>query len=305
MYVQYFHNRNTIFKSTRPLELLFRDPWWIITTIYLFVVIKTQYEMTLNNIVRISPRFGIMLLSMLISIAFIICDLLSVTHAINLPGDTGINPFWKFAFVFKCLTDSVILDDFKMALDRLRAFKISRLGSFSGDLSDRRTRNDGNLVETWERVAREAQMPRAGDSSGSGGGVRSGPLFASGPYSNNQRHDSERTMSQSEEKGTIPTGTTAPIIDRFRLSNASLDPGGIVPSALGEPSPKTMNFARMPDRRRSSWFDDNDDDADLGDANSRNLVWQGDYANALRDVEGCSPPQSPMRNMFPRGSYSK
>lgn len=45
----------------------------------------------------------------------------------------GINPFWKLSFVFKCLTDSVVLDDFKTALDRLRAFKISRLGSFALD----------------------------------------------------------------------------------------------------------------------------------------------------------------------------
>jgi hypothetical protein len=34
--------------------------------------------------------------------------------------DTGsINPFWKFSFVFKCFTDTIVLDDFKTALDKL------------------------------------------------------------------------------------------------------------------------------------------------------------------------------------------
>jgi hypothetical protein len=144
----YFHGVNDIFLRTRPYEALCRDPWWIFTTIFLFWVIKTQYEMSMKEIIRISPRFGIMLLAMLLSIVFIVLDILTVTGAWKLAGTTGINPFWKLAFVFKCLTDAVVLDDFKMALDRLRAFKISRLGSFSGDMSDSRSRNDGNLVAT-------------------------------------------------------------------------------------------------------------------------------------------------------------
>ncbi|KAI9923375.1 hypothetical protein MW887_009925, partial [Aspergillus wentii] len=37
------------------------------------------------------------------------------------PGlPTGVEPFWKLAFVFKCLCDTIILDDFKSALDRIR-----------------------------------------------------------------------------------------------------------------------------------------------------------------------------------------
>lgn len=35
----------------------------------------------------------------------------------------------QLSFVFKCLTDSLILDDFKTALDRLREFKHGRTGS--------------------------------------------------------------------------------------------------------------------------------------------------------------------------------
>lgn len=152
----YFHGVNQLFLKTRPWEALCRDPWWVLTTIYLFWVIKSQYEITIKEIVRISPRFGIMLLAMVLSIIFIVFDILSVTAALRLQGATGINPFWKFAFVFKCLTDSVVLDDFKMALDRLRAFKISRIGSFSGDMRNSRSRNDRTLVATWNDMDCEA-----------------------------------------------------------------------------------------------------------------------------------------------------
>lgn len=57
----------------------------------------------------------------------------SVTKALSSSLPVGINPFWKLSFVFKCLTDSVVLDDFKTALDRLRTFKITRLGSLAAE----------------------------------------------------------------------------------------------------------------------------------------------------------------------------
>jgi len=150
----YFHNINTIFLKTRPWEALCRDPWWILTTIALFYNIKVRYELRIADIIRISPRFGVMLGAMLVSIAFIVVDVCSVTDAFKSSLPLGINPFWKLAFVFKCLTDSVVLDDFKTALDRLRAFKISRMGSFSIDTSDRRTRRDGQLEHAWEQEQR-------------------------------------------------------------------------------------------------------------------------------------------------------
>lgn len=70
---------------------------------------------------------------MILSICFIIVDIVSVTGVFNshaLPD--GINPFWKLAFVFKCLTDTIVLDDFKTALDRLTRAKLQRLDSFTG-----------------------------------------------------------------------------------------------------------------------------------------------------------------------------
>ncbi|EXJ94144.1 hypothetical protein A1O1_02537 [Capronia coronata CBS 617.96] len=148
----YFHNINTIFLRTRPWEALCRDPWWILAACLLIYNIKTKYDLTVTQIIRISPRFAVMLGAMVLSICFIVLDVLSVTSALKSVLPVGINPFWKLSFVFKCLTDSVVLDDFKTALDRLRAFKISRLGSFAVDGADLRNKNhkeDVNGANGW------------------------------------------------------------------------------------------------------------------------------------------------------------
>lgn len=176
----YFHDINDVFLRTRPWEALCRyvwtnslckdtfidkcnsDPWWIAAAILLVYNIKTKYDLSVVQIVKISPRFAVMLGAMFISIAFIILDVLSVTHALGNALPVGINPFWKLSFVFKCLTDSVVLDDFKTALDRLRAFKISRLGSFAGDLMDMRSkehRDDVTNANSWTEPSPRGSEP--------------------------------------------------------------------------------------------------------------------------------------------------
>lgn len=160
----YFHNVNKVFLKTRPWEALFRDPWWILAACLLIYNIKTKYDLTLTQIIRISPRFAVMLGAMLLSICFIILDVLSVTSALKSVLPVGINPFWKLSFVFKCLTDSVVLDDFKTALDRLRAFKMSRLGSFAMDPSDHRSKKhkeDVNKANSWTTPPTGVQRPEA------------------------------------------------------------------------------------------------------------------------------------------------
>ncbi|EZF10902.1 hypothetical protein H112_07820 [Trichophyton rubrum D6] len=63
-----------------------------------------------------------MLVSMCISIIFIVVDVLSVLGVFRGALPTGLNPFWKISFVCKCFCDAVILDDFKTALDKLRDY---------------------------------------------------------------------------------------------------------------------------------------------------------------------------------------
>jgi hypothetical protein len=65
---------------------------------------------------------------MTLSVIFLFIGVLSVTHVIASAGlPDGINPFWKLSFIFKCLTDTVILDDFKTALDRMKDYRLRRL----------------------------------------------------------------------------------------------------------------------------------------------------------------------------------
>ncbi|KAJ4287652.1 hypothetical protein N0V90_012355 [Kalmusia sp. IMI 367209] len=288
----YFNGHSNMFKKTRPLELLFRDPWWIITTIYLFYIIKTHYSMTIRDIIRISPRFGIMLASMLISIGFVICDVCSVTGAIKLAGnsDTGINPFWKLAFVFKCLTDSVILDDFKTALDRLRAFKISRLGSYSQDTSDRRTRNDNNLVQTWEKTEREARTNNHDVSEIANSSDDQDPhakVDASADF--------QFPFQNSQQNGSAHSGQNG---FSFQQGEQYRDPLAMVPSAFGasEPSIQSVDPVHKPKKRdlEQTWYDESDR-ADLEDVNEL-------YANAQREVEGQRPTSGSARHSHSKRS---
>ncbi|OJZ80231.1 hypothetical protein ASPFODRAFT_212810 [Aspergillus luchuensis CBS 106.47] len=98
----FFNRGHALYTTTRPLEPLFRDPWWIFTTCFFL------------------PRFGVMLLFMVISIVFAIVDMCAIRVENRLGYPPGMEPFWKLAFVFKCLSDTFILDDFRSALDRLR-----------------------------------------------------------------------------------------------------------------------------------------------------------------------------------------
>ena len=129
---------------------IIRDPWWIFTTANLFWNIKSRYELDFIKIVKTSPRFGVLLCSMLLSIVFIILDLLAVTPAI----DTGyINPFWKLSLAFKCFTDTVILDDFKTALDKLSSLHRMQLIPFH-DQREFITRHDLTyLTDTCKQEA--------------------------------------------------------------------------------------------------------------------------------------------------------
>lgn len=104
------------------------------TVLSLLYNIKSRYEFGYIELMRVSPRFAILLTTMLISVAFILVDILSVTHVVKGPGlPDGINPFWKIAFVFKCFTDTIILDDFKTALDRLKQYKMKQIRSVPSD----------------------------------------------------------------------------------------------------------------------------------------------------------------------------
>lgn len=163
-----------------------------------------------------------------------------------------------------------------MALDRLRAFKISRLGSFSGDLSDSRSRNDNNLVSTWEEIERDERNANALHN------VRSpdGDYIHSSNFPFRGRRKRRHRNRDDAEK----TAELAPSRD----SNAGLEPEEIVPSALED------ILAQGPDRERQQpqqpppmQKKHSRHIADSLQANneSDDMLGEIDYATALRDVQ--------------------
>lgn len=153
----YFNNINNLFHYTRPYEALFRDPWWIFTTINLFWNIKRRYDFALFELIRVSPRFGVLLGAMTLSVSFIVVDILSVTGVLGSGLPDGINPFWKLAYVFKCLTDTIILDDFKTALDKMKQYRLQRISSIADSDQHRRdldcTRSRSLAAQPWNDPA--------------------------------------------------------------------------------------------------------------------------------------------------------
>lgn len=116
-----------------------------------------------------------MLFSMCASLIFVVFDILSVTGVIHLGLATGVEPFWKvypgalymfmcdiltrqLSFIFKCLSDIVILDDFKTALDRIRKHWMRRL-----DSSHSFTGGDGD--EHPSQGSRKGRGSRGGGTS--------------------------------------------------------------------------------------------------------------------------------------------
>ena len=87
---------NTVFATTRYCEPLFRDPWWIFTTLYLCVAIKKGYELTFKQLFQASPRFAVMLLCMFLSVVFLVTDVAVTFKASAMQH--GMNPFWRVSF---------------------------------------------------------------------------------------------------------------------------------------------------------------------------------------------------------------
>lgn len=120
---RFFNNISKLYERTRPYEPLMRDPWWVFSCVVFFHVITKCYSLRLLKLIRRSPRFGILLAAIILALSFTTVDILaSIIKSLSITD--GINPYWKLALVFKCLTDGIMLDDFKSVLQRLGAVKL-------------------------------------------------------------------------------------------------------------------------------------------------------------------------------------
>ena len=95
-----------------------------------------------------------MLACMLLSIVFLLTDV--AVSAAKVTASSGINPYWRFALVFKCASDTIFLDDFKSVLDDIVARKFSsvgdsaRRGSIPGSGPQKRSRSTSRNDEFIE-----------------------------------------------------------------------------------------------------------------------------------------------------------
>lgn len=155
---EYFNNlgSNANIKM-RPFEFLVRDPWWIFTTWKLIHTIGNSYGFSLRELIKINARFGVMLGCMFLSIAFILADVIVTLKSLS--KDSGINPYWRLALVFKCAADCFFLDDFKTVLDQISHQSLSRVAQ-GGDRggSNGRT-NHSTSVHPLDSVTATVEAP--------------------------------------------------------------------------------------------------------------------------------------------------
>jgi hypothetical protein len=95
-----------------------------------------------------------------------------------------INPYWKLALVFKCLTDNILLDDFKSVLQRLGAIKIDGTDATMAEASSLRTHDKFGSTEHQEDAFHGtgptvlSNDSRASDQMGLADALNDGPEMA-------------------------------------------------------------------------------------------------------------------------------
>lgn len=78
--------------------------------------IGRSYGLSAIELVGRSAKLGIALIAIVFAATFTIVDVVATILEGGLGPVHGINPWWKFALVFKCLTDPINLDDFATEL---------------------------------------------------------------------------------------------------------------------------------------------------------------------------------------------
>lgn len=92
-----------------------------------------------------------MLACMFLSIIFLLTD--AAVSAAKVTASSGINPYWRFALVFKCASDTIFLDDFKSVLDDILARKLSSVADTTRRGS--RSRARGPHKRSWSTSREE------------------------------------------------------------------------------------------------------------------------------------------------------
>lgn len=120
-----------------------------------------------------------------------------------------VNPYWKLALVFKCLTDMIILDDFKTCLDKLRGKLVQ--GSHMNSMGDTNGNHSGKeFTFNKERQGTITSQTAPNPAAISSGGRRvSKPKLELESIANN---------STSPLTSARPSAALDSISPRFKLS---------------------------------------------------------------------------------------
>lgn len=251
--------------------------------------------MTFREITRISPRFAIMLGAMIISIAFVVVDVCAVSGVFDNDIFSSVNPFWKLATVFKCLTDAVVLDDFKTALDRLRAFKMSHINSYSGSTTAPNTGYQSDLNNIWEELRAEAQGKQTNTQTQMG--ARSTIQTDACPGCAGK--SKARNSTWRNLKGSISSTITPQFVVR-NDHTMNMAPEDIVPSVLRDvPVPESVREAHIKNNNETigCYTGQNSYSRERGRS-------EDTYAHAMRDIsrqnsENSASPNSPRMTLRP------
>ena len=91
---RYFNNINNLYVSVRPYEPLMRDPWWVFTCLALFHVIRKCYGTGTFELIRRSPRFGILFTAIILAMIFTTIDI-TASIVKNFGGTDGVSNLKK------------------------------------------------------------------------------------------------------------------------------------------------------------------------------------------------------------------
>lgn len=83
---RFFNNIDDFYVRVRPYEPLLRDPWWVFSCLTLFYVINTVYGTGVFELIKRSPRFGILLAAISLALIFTAVDIAASIH--NFIGST-------------------------------------------------------------------------------------------------------------------------------------------------------------------------------------------------------------------------
>lgn len=124
----------------------------------------------------------------------------------------GINPYWKLSLVFKCLTDTIMLDDFKTELRKLGFARLER---------DEARRKSNALATKDSFAGRHDEVETVGPANGHASNMSLGEMLTS-----DDQLQSQLAMNQDRRRSStrVAFGKVGTKISRLPSLGQNNDP---------------------------------------------------------------------------------